>query len=267
LSTFKRILLLTAILGLVAQSAEAALPKDKSIQGFGLGMGADKAMDLLASAYPACEISKSYQPESGSNAMSGILAGYAVETGEIGNTVKKFGCNTTDMIDKLNLKLVNVESDLGQPVYEISLLRFYGDPAIDAIMPIKYQFDSIRKSLFEQYGNPSGQLRIKTSTNQPSAKIKGRKPATPANDYESYNITYVWGGKGLRAQTLTYCMEHCGDYYLTANINIVKRKSLLPKNTFYVRSIALKLVDSVLEEKQFDWSYQRLNRHSSVDDN
>lgn len=267
MSTFKRILLLTAILGLGPQSAEAALPKDKSIQGFALGMDADKAMDLLASAYPACEISKSYQPESGSNAMSGILAGYAVETGEIGNIVKKFGCNTTDMIDKLNLKLLNVESDVGQPVYEISLLRFYGDPSIDAIMPIKYQFDSIRKSLFEQYGNPSGQLRIKTSTNQPSAKIKGRKPATPANDYESYNITYVWGGKGLRAQTLTYCMEHCGDYYLTANINIVKRKSLLPKNTFYVRSIALKLVDSVLEEKQFDWSYQRLNRHSSVDDN
>lgn len=248
----------------ICSTAQAASPKDKSVQSLRLGMSPDQAQTLLQSAYQACEVSKKFHPsETTANegdAAAQILAELALETGEIGKTSRKFSCNQTDVIDKFNLKFLSAESDIGQPLYEIAYLRFYGDPAIDSVTLIQYPFESIRKSLFDQYGNPSGQLRIKTSVNQPAVRTRGKITLPAGNDYESFNITYVWGGKGLRAQSLTYCMENCGDYYLIANLNIVKRKALLPRNTFYVRSVSLKMVDSILEEKQFDWSYQKLHR-------
>ncbi|HSH73366.1 MAG TPA: hypothetical protein VK974_09945 [Methylophilaceae bacterium] len=263
---FKTFLFFGVVLStlLAPYSAIAALPKSKSVETIRLGMGAEQALSELANVYVGCDIAKVYHKEIDSEAAGSILSEIAVETGELGKIIKKSACNNSDVIDKLNLKFLNSESDFQQPVYEIAFLRFYGDPEFNTLSPIKYQFEGIRKALFDKYGSPSGQLRVKTSVNQPASK-KGKKPDVLANDYESFNITYVWGGRGLRAQTLTYCMENCGDYYLIANLNIVKRKNLLPRNTFYVRSISLKLVDSLLEEKQFDWSYKRLKRPKGDD--
>jgi len=243
----------------------AATPKSKSIESIQLGMSAEQTISELANLYAGCDVSKVYHKEIDNQSVGNILHAMAVETGELGKITKKSACNSSDVIDKLDLKFLNSESDFQQPVYEIAFLRFYGDPDFNTLSPIKYQFEGIRKALFDKYGSPSGQLRVKTSVNQPVSKNKGTKPDTIANQYESYNITYVWGGRGLRAQTLTYCMENCGDYYLIANLNIVKRKNLLPRNTFYVRSVSLKLVDAVLEEKQFDWSYSRLKRPKEND--
>jgi len=263
----KTILYIGAFLSplLAPYSAIAALPKSRSVETIQLGMNAEQALDQLANTYVGCDVAKVYHKQIDSESAGSILHTIAVETGELGKAIKKSACNNSDVIDKLDLKFLNSESDFQQPVYEIAFLRFYGDPEFNTLSPIKYQFEGIRKALFDNYGSPSGQLRVKTSVNQPVSKNKGKKPDVLANEYESFNITYVWGGRGLRAQTLTYCMENCGDYYLIANLNIVKRKNLLPRNTFYVRSISLKLVDSVLEEKQFDWSYNRLKRPKGDD--
>lgn len=271
MNIFKLVLMACTLAGsLLAQTAaEAAAPLKRSVENFELGMSADKAMELMTQTYPGCAIKRGNHKED-SGEMTDILTEYTVDAGELDKVTRQLVCNDSERIaDRVTLKFVNPDSNPSQPVYEIALRRSYGDPEKFAEQA-DYTLDEISKQLFAKYGKPSAQMRARTtSVNDPSpppaSKGKSKKnkaapvPASP-DAVESYNVVYVWGGPGLKPQLFSFCMEKCGNYYMTADLVIFKKGKQLPKNTFYVKSLAIRMIDTQLDAKQYDWVYERIKR-------
>ena len=262
-------ILFITIFGCVLGSSlsHAAQPLQRKVEGFELGITADKAIELMTSTYPGCEIKKRNHKEDNGE-MTEIVTELTVDAGEVDKTTKQLLCSEPNrVLDRVSVKIVNPDSNASQPVYEIALRKTYTDPEN---YPDKADFtvDAVSKALFAKYGKPSGQMRAKTTSIHdpaPAPVKKGKKgkaaPAPPAPDVEeSYNVVYVWGGPGLKPQLFSFCMEKCGNFYMTADLLITKKPNQVPKNTFYVQALAIRMIDTQLDAKQYDWVYERIKR-------
>lgn len=227
--------------------AFAAAPLDRSVSGITLGMSPERASEVLTQRYPDCVLRTSYFKEA-----NGVVSDFLSEL-ELDAAERKAGQHVcaaqVEVAEHYSLKFVNAETDPLRPLYQVTLRRQFPEPSGH----IQYGFEALRKELLAQYGPPSGQLRMRTSA---LPRKKGKRASQPSLP-ESYNVVYVWGGKGLRAEPFAFCMDNCGAWYLTADISIARRKGLLPRDVYYVQALALRMTDQVLDEQQFDWVYAR----------
>lgn len=234
----------------------AELPNSKAIIGLDLGISPDRALELLSAKYPTCEIGKKYIKNKQTSEFTDVLSSYELDVFKEGAT--KLNCLPgSDVHDSLSLSFLNLNLDKLQPLYNISLSRLFPSP-LNNNNEIQYTFDDVKNSLFEKYGKPSEELRDKSFSQIPHKIINNKKGKGKYVTEEEIVVNYIWGLKGQTPNVGGICFENCGEYYLHATIIIVKLSNLTPKNTFYVQSLTLYMVDDVLDKKQMSDSYDAL---------
>jgi len=247
--------------GLIAFSfaAGAAGPRQTGAFGIELGSTPQAVASALADRYRPCSAVKSiYHELPGKSAQH--IAELDINPGLAFNDIGapdvcSYSPAGEGITDSIETRFTHPDVDHHQPVFAIETKRVWPDVVYAPIPKLRNAFDEIRAELFRTYGQPIDARRERIASS--AANLAASLGIGQNVKREDYLVRYLWAAKGrLPAVENQDATCDCGGRYVKAVIEISRSPSTVPKNTFYVLSVALFAEDPEFRARQDAWNAQ-----------
>ena len=242
-----------------ASDAPAAAPADGAAFGIEIGATPESVAQALARRYRDCSVVKSvYHALPGDDARPIAALGINPDLvyDDIGAIdVCSYSPAGNGIVDAIDARFVHPSIDSRQIAYSIEARRVFPDAAHSPTRRVQRTFEAVRAELLRTYGRPVDERRERTvSAAANRAKSLGIRENGKREDFL---VRYLWSERGrlpdVERQGAT-C--NCAGRYVKAVIEISRSPTTIPKNMFYVLSVALFVEDADLRARQDAWNAQ-----------
>jgi len=239
--------------------ARAAAPKQVSAFGIDLGMTPQTVASTLAERYQVCNVVKSiYHASEGDTAehIAALEINPGLTFNDIGAPdVCSYSPAGDGITDSIEARFLHPAIERDQAVYSIEAKRVYPDVVYSPLPRLRNSFDELRSELFKTYGRPIDERRERVASS--AANLAASLGIGQNVKREDFLVRYLWAQKGRLTEVEnedTSCV--CTGRYVKAVIEISRSPSTIPKNKFYVLSVALFVEDTELRARQNAWNAQ-----------
>jgi len=251
----------TLAIGLITFSfaAQGAAPKQAGAFGVELGATPNTVAEVLADRYRPCSAVKSIyheMPGESTPPIAELDINPGLTFNDIGAPdVCSYSPAGDGITDSIETRFTHPDVDRHQPAFSIETKRVWPDVVYAPVPKLRNSFDEVRADLFRIYGRPIDERREHIAS--AAANLAASLGVGQNVKREDYLVRYLWAVKGrlpdVENQDAT-C--DCGGRYVKAVIEISRSPSTIPKNKFYVLSVALFVEDSDLRARQDAWNAQ-----------
>jgi hypothetical protein len=254
------LLRLAAISLMVFCGAARAVPP-KQVAAFGIELGASPqwVASSLADRFRPCSVVRSIYHESTGQAAQHI-AGLDINPGLTFNDIGapdvcSYSLAGEGITDSIETRFAHPDIDRNQALYSIQAQRVYPDVVYSPTPRLRNSFDELRAELFRTYGRPIDERRERVASS--AANLAASLGIGQNVKREDYLVRYLWATKGRLPDVENEDSTcDCGGRYVKAVIEISRSPSTIPRNRFYVLSVALFVEDSELRARQDAWNAQ-----------
>jgi hypothetical protein len=239
--------------------APAAAPKPAAAFGIELGAKPESVAGTLAERYSICSVAKSVYHEMPGETAEHIAAleiNPGLAFNDIGAPdVCSYSPAGEGITDSVEVRFVHREIDPTQIAYSIEAKRVYPDIVYSSVPRLRNSFDELRAELFKTYGRPIDERRERVASS--AANLAASLGIGQNVKREDYLVRYLWSRKGRLSEVENEEVRcDCDERYVKAVIEISRSPSTIPKNKFYVLSVALFIEDPDLRARQEVWNAQ-----------
>ena len=251
------------VIGLIAVSfgARAAAPKQAMAFGVELGASPQAVAGSLGERYRPCSAVKSIYHELPGEHVQHI-AELDINPGLTFNDIGapdvcSYSPAGDGITDSIETRFAHPDIDRNQPAFSIEAKRVWPDVVYAPVPKLRNSFDDVRAELFRIYGRPIDERRERIASS--AANLAASLGIGQNVKRDDYLVRYLWATKGrLPAVENQDATCDCGGPYVKAVIEISRSPSTIPKNKFYVLSVALFVEDPDLRARQDVWNAQWL---------
>jgi hypothetical protein len=240
-------------------SARAAPPKQTAAFGVELGASPQSVASTLADRYPPCGVVKSVYHELSSDPKRHI-AELDINPGLTFNDIGapdvcSYSPAGDGITDSIETRFAHPDIDRNQALYSIEAKRVHPDVVYSALPRLRNSFEVLRAELFRAYGRPIDERRERIASS--AANLAASLGIGQNVKREDYLVRYLWAQKGRLPDIENQDAGcDCSGRYVKAVIEISRSPSTIPRNRFYVLSVALFVEDPELRARQDVWNAQ-----------
>ena len=240
-------------------AAQAAAPKQAGAFGIELGATPNIVASAFADRYRPCSAVKSIYhgvPGETTQPIAELDINPGLTFNDIGAPdVCSYSPAGDGITDSIETRFAHPDVDHNQPAFSIEAKRVWPDVVYAPVPKLRNSFDNVRAELFRIYGRPIDERREQIASS--AANLAFSLGIGQNVKREDFLVRYLWATKGrlpdVENQDAT-C--DCGARYVKAVIEISRSPSTIPKNKFYVLSVALFVEDPDLRARQDLWNAQ-----------